>query len=684
MNTKIRKLLSVLLSLVMLLGLAVPLAPSARAAGPYNVGLDDIFHGTVTADKTTADEGETVKLTVTPSEGYIIESVSVYAIELHSAVPVTYSEGNYVFTMPASEVQASATFQPAAPAPATYTITLTAYDKTNGTEHAGGEVAFSDSGKGTTISGDYEGNSSGTVGVYPASGYTFTGWVKGSPSGEIVSTSSPYTFTVTEDVTLYALFEKDAPGTYTITVIGGKAYKAGGVEITSAEEGDSVYILFDDGAVPAGKYIEWGSAVTVPEVSIDLGMISGTAYQAGFTMPASNITVSPDYQDQKPITVDLTSGESTDTTTAPEAEYSLYSASELGLVNRGTAGYVTPYDLDKNGTDDVKYSSYEEKFTVLDTNSVTGDLELNIPAVEYSPVTFKFPAPVIEYPVWLGITQVTSANKDDILGDGGKAKFDPETNTLTLNNATVSGWSHEHDAIYADVTFDDKGLKITGTGVVFDSAAVRAIHVQGSLTILGESTHIIAQGSGSGIFATGSVTISGGDVTATGGYYGIHAQNVLRITGGTVEANGGVTGLRGSNIVISGGEVLATGSGEDSGEDGIKADYDIKMSAADISISGGKVNVTATGETSTGMTGDSITVTNGEVNATGEAYGMSASNSVTISGGTVTAKSKMVGIEVNAGNVMINNGTISVTADGYDAAIRAVGITIGDNVWIVF
>ena len=63
---------------------------------------------------------------------------------------------------------------------------------------------------------------------------------------------------------------------------------------------------------------------------------------------------------------------------------------------------------------------------------------------------------------------------------------------------------------------------------------------------------------------------------------------------------------------------------------------------------------------------------------------MSASNSVTISGGTVTAKSKMVGIEVNAGNVMINNGTISVTADGYDAAIRAVGITIGDNVWIVF
>ena len=38
----------------------------------------------------------------------------------------------------------------------------------------------------------------------------------------------------------------------------------------------------------------------------------------------------------------------------------------------------------------------------------------------------------INYLVWVGNTQVTSANKDDILGDGGKAKYDPATKTATM------------------------------------------------------------------------------------------------------------------------------------------------------------------------------------------------------------------------------------------------------------
>ena len=43
------------------------------------------------------------------------------------------------------------------------------------------------------------------------------------------------------------------------------------------------------------------------------------------------------------------------------------------------------------------------------------------------------------YPLYLGQTRVTDANKDDILGDGGKAKYDPATNTLTLDNPTIAG-----------------------------------------------------------------------------------------------------------------------------------------------------------------------------------------------------------------------------------------------------
>ncbi|MCR5022159.1 hypothetical protein [Ruminococcus sp.] len=38
------------------------------------------------------------------------------------------------------------------------------------------------------------------------------------------------------------------------------------------------------------------------------------------------------------------------------------------------------------------------------------------------------------YQIWIGSTQVTSANKDDILSDGGSVKFDPEIHLLTFDN----------------------------------------------------------------------------------------------------------------------------------------------------------------------------------------------------------------------------------------------------------
>ena len=41
------------------------------------------------------------------------------------------------------------------------------------------------------------------------------------------------------------------------------------------------------------------------------------------------------------------------------------------------------------------------------------------------------------YELWIAGTQVTSANKDDVLGDG-TVSYNPETNTLTLNNANIS------------------------------------------------------------------------------------------------------------------------------------------------------------------------------------------------------------------------------------------------------
>ena len=41
------------------------------------------------------------------------------------------------------------------------------------------------------------------------------------------------------------------------------------------------------------------------------------------------------------------------------------------------------------------------------------------------------------YSIWVSGIKVNSDNKDDILGDGGKAVFDPETGTLKLNDPTI-------------------------------------------------------------------------------------------------------------------------------------------------------------------------------------------------------------------------------------------------------
>lgn len=66
-------------------------------------------NGTVVADKSTAKAGEKVTLTVTPAEGYHLNSI---ACEDESDTEITKEEdGTYTFTMPANSVQIIAVFE---------------------------------------------------------------------------------------------------------------------------------------------------------------------------------------------------------------------------------------------------------------------------------------------------------------------------------------------------------------------------------------------------------------------------------------------------------------------------------------------------------------------------------------------------------------------------------------------
>ncbi len=75
----------------------------------YNINIaDDITNGTVTASPTSATEGTTVTLTATPDDGYEFSSWNVTNASTKEAITVTDNQS----TMPAANVNVSATFNP--------------------------------------------------------------------------------------------------------------------------------------------------------------------------------------------------------------------------------------------------------------------------------------------------------------------------------------------------------------------------------------------------------------------------------------------------------------------------------------------------------------------------------------------------------------------------------------------
>lgn len=85
---------------------------------PFAITLPESFeHGSVTCDKTEAAEGETVTLTVTPDDGYELETLTVTTVDATTGTPlranvdlISGENATYTFLMPAAPVTVSATF----------------------------------------------------------------------------------------------------------------------------------------------------------------------------------------------------------------------------------------------------------------------------------------------------------------------------------------------------------------------------------------------------------------------------------------------------------------------------------------------------------------------------------------------------------------------------------------------
>lgn len=119
-----RKLLATITTLAMVLSMSVPAfavdtitstedgkntatkTVTANYAQSYSVTIADTENGDVTADKTTAKEGEEVALTITPNENYELDALTVTYGDNQTATVVDNK-----FTMPAADVTVTATFK---------------------------------------------------------------------------------------------------------------------------------------------------------------------------------------------------------------------------------------------------------------------------------------------------------------------------------------------------------------------------------------------------------------------------------------------------------------------------------------------------------------------------------------------------------------------------------------------
>jgi len=293
------------------------------------------------------------------------------------------------------------------------------------------------------------------------------------------------------------------------------------------------------------------------------------------------------------------------------------------------------------------------------TLGVRPALKLDLSKVEFDSETktFAVPAAVTEYPLWVGGVLVTSENMS---GEGWN--YAADTNTLTLNGATITGYGKDNfkrASIYyegeAPFIIDVEGVNVVGkddddmlySGIVStsDKAPLLTIQGNGSLEVKGYENGIKNE-QGNIVLAGGTINATGGSAGITGGY-----NNAVTISGGDITATSSRSGagilLYGddSAVTITNGTVKASSVSQYGYNAGIKA--------GTVSISGGTVEANA--------------ISNYEYKQ--EIYGIQAYDVITITGGEVTASGEIQAICGTVKNDIAGLGWTDVAGTTGQAAI---------------
>lgn len=261
-----------------------------------------------------------------------------------------------------------------------------------------------------------------------------------------------------------------------------------------------------------------------------------------------------------------------------------------------------------------------------------------------------------EYEVWVngnsvnGV-QITPTNKDDVLGDG-TVSYDPTTNTVTLNNATIT---RLQSYVNSDLTVVVKGycyVNINDTGNGIEQIGT------GDLTITGDGELIVSGGSWG--------FTSGRNLTVNGSVNVITYYTVLGLSSGdgydvTVAENASVT-FNGSNTGIHSGRNIIFSS---SGSVNIEAD-DLALSArGNVQLNGnGPVSIKKGDFDKEQITGNNLASYEKVVHSiTGEVIYLTSYN-VWVNGEEFTISKKVITCGTGTANLDTTSMPFTLTLDG--------------------
>ena len=235
------------------------------------------------------------------------------------------------------------------------------------------------------------------------------------------------------------------------------------------------------------------------------------------------------------------------------------STSEVGgtYVEGTTCALTSVVTAPKDGatyTFDVRAWGPEENYAyrASDTSAKSGE-------------SAAWKTPVVEYGLFVGDVGVTSENAADVLGDGS-VSYDPKTQTLTLENATIVGTgTSDARAAIERVAYDGPDsltIELVGT------SSCGSIVIGGNaddpcpLTIAGEGSLTVSEtGPAGAISAQGDITVDGATLTVTAYGNGIQANSSSIAIKNGAKVDASATGDFAYMALSAGGDVEVTGAG---------------------------------------------------------------------------------------------------------------------------